>query len=277
MVFVGSRGFVQYSVDGGTTWKNFGVGTKVTSVSVRNNLERIPVLGTREAAAIVPLKYEGSWSIETYPVDIINMSSELGWDEGVIDPVKFDIRVGVSNGMIRTLNDSIVSRVGISARQGEIIRMTLDGIFRNETVGTDTSGVSFSEGGAPATFANGNVVVDGTTVAAVQSIDMTINVNPNPIFALGSRYFVDAYLRLLEAEGRMTVVMQDTSWINDTENVSEYNTVILELGDAGAISMELAKINELSHSIEPNEIVIADISFYARRVSFVPAGGGGGY
>lgn len=269
MVFVGSRGFVQYSPDNGTTWKNFGIGTKVTSIAVRNNLERIPVLGTREACSIVPLKYEGSWSLETYPVDISTLATDLGWDETEADPKFVDVRVGITNGMIRTLEDSVVSRVGLSARQGEIIRLTLDGLFKQETVGTDTSGVTFSEcSGTPATFADGKVYVDGTEVAMVQSIDFTINTNPNPIYAIGSRYFADVYLRLFEAEGRMTVVMSDTDWITDAESIAEYSSIKLDMGAAGSISMELAKINELSHSIEPNELVIADISFYARRVSF---------
>lgn len=268
MVFVGSKGFVLYSVDGGTTWKTFGVGTRVTSIGVRNNVERVPVLNSRAAGVLVPLRYEGTWSIETHPINIGTLANDLGWDEEVKEPVEFTINVGVLDGLLRALNNAVVSRVSISARQGEIVRMTMDGIFKQESVSTDTSSISFSEGGTPATFADGSVMVDGTTVGLVQSFDVTINVNPNPIYALGSRYFQGVYLRMLEAEGRMTVVMQDLTWINDVENVAEHTAIKLNLGNAGFIQLDVAKVNELTHAIEPNEIVIADITFIAKGVTF---------
>jgi len=267
-VFVGSKGFVQYSIDDGTTWKNFGVGTRVASIAVRNNIERVPVLGQRTASGLVPLRYEGSWSIDTYPTDISALASDLGWDDNVTSPVKFQLRAGIMDGMIRTLSNAIVSRVGITARQGEMVRMTINGLFAQETVGTDTSGVSFSESGTPATFADGAVYDGGSEVALVQSFDITVNVNPNPIYAIGSRYFQDAYLRMLEAEGRITVVMQDTSWITDIENVSEHTSLKLDLGSAGYVQLDIAKINELTHAIEPNELVIADLVFIAKSVTF---------
>lgn len=268
MVFVGSKGFVEYSVDGGTNWKAFGIGTRLASIAVRNNIERIPVLGQRTAAELVPLRYEGSWAIETNPISITTLASDLGWEDDVTSPVKFQLRAGILDGMIRTLSNAIVSRVGIAARQGELVRMTIDGLFAQQTVGTDTTGVSFSESGTPATFADGTVYDGGSTVGLVQSFDITINVNPNPIYAIGSRYFQDAYLRMLEAEGRMTVVLQDTTWLEDIEDVSEHASLKLDLGSAGYVQLDLAKMNEISHAIEPNELVIADMTFIAKSVTF---------
>jgi len=273
LVFVGSKGFVQYSTDAGVTWKEFGVGTRVTSIPVRNNLERIPVLNSRTPADIVPLRYEGTWAIETYPTNISTLATDLGWDDSVTTPTMFDIRAGILNGMIRTLSNAVVRRVSVSARQGEIVRMTIDGLFKQETVATDTTGVTFSESGTPATFADSDVLVDGVSAGKVQSFDVTINVNPNPIYALNSRYFADVYLRAFEAEGRMTVVLEDTSWLTDVENVATKNTVKLDLGTAGYIQLDTAKINELSHAIEPNEIVIADITFIAKAITFWMMGG----
>lgn len=288
MVFVGSQGFVQYSVDTAnwSTWKTFGIGTRVRNISVRNNIERIPVLGKRSAEALIPLRYEGAWGIETFPTSISTLATDLGWDESVTSPVKFGILAGIQGNEYRFLKNSIVNRVGITARQGEMVRMTIDGLFEKELVDSTKVGIEgqiqteynlatppditiLSESGTPATFAEGSVLDGATEVGLVQSFDISINVNPNPIYALGSRYFQDAYLRMLEVEGRMTVVLQDISWLNDIENVEEHSSIKLDLGAVGSVTIELAKANELSHAIEPNELVIADIVFIGKTVTFV--------
>lgn len=268
MVFVGSQGFAQYSVDGGTTWKTFGIGTRVGSVGVRQNIERVYVMGKRSAEAFVPLRYEGSWSIETHPVSISTLATDLGWDESVTTPVQFDLQIGILNGMIRSLQNAVVSRVSFSVREGEIVRMAIDGLFQQESVGTDTSGVSFSETGTPATFADSSVTLGGSSVGKVTSADISINVNPNPIYTIGSRYFQGVYLRAFEAEARMTVVMEDTSILNDFENLQDYASFVLNFGSAGSVTLNDVKISELSHSIEPNEIVVMDIALIAKTVTF---------
>lgn len=269
MVFVGSEGFVAYSVDNGTTWKYFGVGSRVSSIAVRPNLERLYVLGKRTTEAFVPLRYEGSWGIETHPVSITTLASDLGWSSSLTEAKEFDVVLGVRGGMARTLDGAIVNRVSLSLRQGEIVRMTIDGLFRQDTVATDTTAYdSLSESGTPATFADGSVIVGGTVVGLVQSADVSINVNPNPIYAIGSRYFQSAYLRAFEAEARLAVVAQDTSFIDDLHNLQEYASVVLNFGSAGSVTLSNVQIGELSHGLEANELVIYDITLLAKDVTF---------
>lgn len=281
MVITGSTSFVVYDKSG--TWKTFGLGTRVTSVSVRNNFERIPVLGQRNAAALVPLRYEGSWSIETYTTTtttISGLAADWGWEDEVTTPVQNNIYIGlggVGTAAIaeRYLVNAMTNRVSITAREGEIVRLSIDGIFQKEGTFTAPTTVT-KESGTPLTFANGIVVIDGNEVALVQSIDMTINVNPNPIYALRSRYFQDVYLRMLEADGRMTVVATNKDWIDIVNDLTSYGEVVLRFVDdpssSSTVYDEIAlvgvQVNELTHSVEPNELVVYDVSFIAKGVRF---------
>lgn len=280
MVYMVGHGYkVVYTVNG-TSYEVFGAGTRITTLAARNNLERIYVLGQRNPASIVPLRWEGAWGIETNPVSLEPLS-DFGLGSGTT-PVYADILiVDTGNNIVRKLVDAVVQRATLSARQGELVRMTLDGIYKRDDYPTVTETISSSESesdNTPLTFADGTLTISGITNGVIQGFEITINMNANPVYGLGSRFFKGVVLQAFEAEGRVTVVMDASEYAsflqahslqNNADSLTELTTVTLDFGGS-SITLNNVLVNELTHSIEPNELVILDVVMYAKDVSITP-------
>lgn len=280
MVYMVGHGYkVVYTVNG-TSYEVFGAGTRITTLAARNNLERIYVLGQRNPASIVPLRWEGAWGIETNPVSLEPLS-DFGLGSGTNLVTGIIAITDTSNNVVRKLVDAVVQRATLSARQGELVRMTLDGIYKRDDYPTVTETISSSESesdNTPLTFADGTLTISGITNGVIQGFEITINMNANPVYGLGSRFFKGVVLQAFEAEGRATVVMDASEYasflqahsLQDNEDsLTELTTVTLDFGGS-SITLNNVLVNELTHSIEPNELVILDVIMYAKDVSITP-------
>ena len=253
---------------------NFGVGTRVSTLSGTNNVERVWVLGQRTPGALVPLKWEGSWGIETNPTTLQVL---LDWGIDSRDaPVMKNIEIYQSNGaIIGELLDAVVQRATLTARQGEMVRLTFDGIYKQNSYPSASVSSPTNESGTPLIFSDGSVSLSGITNGIIQSFEVSINMNADPIYGLGSRFFKDVVLKQFEAEGRITIAMDQSEYKSfvqsyllesDSDSLSDID-IILSFTNGENIKLSVSKLNELSHSIEPNEVVIVDAVFYASDVT----------
>jgi len=275
MAYMVGHGYrVFYTGDGGTNWNSFGVGTRVSSLGASNNVERIFILGQREAGGLVPLKFEGSWSIETFPRNL-QVLEDFGFgvqkEAGINDIVIVDD----ANSVVRKLVSAVAQRATLSARQGEIVRLSLDGLYKKNDYTTATITTDDSDEGTPLTFADGQVTIDGITAGIVQSFEVSINMNANPVYGLGSRFFKTVVLQAFEAEGRATILTTQDEYksffgakiLNDDTTDLGLFDITLQLG-SNTLTLTANLVNEITHSIEPNELVLLDIVFYAKKVTF---------
>jgi len=185
----------------------FGAGVDL-SISRKNNLEKVYGVGSRNATTTVAKQYEGSLSLNfalangnfffgilgTTPTD--SPSGDLYTHTYVEDNTTFNVpSFSVDNSIEMGTNDMVSTYVSckinsatISANVNDIVKVSLDTIYKTETLATSTKFTNVAETEGVFTFANGTIEIpDGTTIAAVQSFEMTMTNNLEYLWGVGSR------------------------------------------------------------------------------------------
>ena len=213
----GASAYIKYGYEGTygtasseTNYKNFGYGATI-SVNRRNNMERIYGLGSRNPAATVATKYEGTLTVEFvlgngwFWRSVIGRLSDLGsgpfthtYNEGATTTdVDLD-SITIQNCIEMGTNDYAFNYVGcklsratLSAAVGETVKVTLEYNYMKEATVAIGSAATDTVWDAPMAFQTGSLQLPtGTTIAAVQSFKLDITNTLEAIYGLGSRFRV---------------------------------------------------------------------------------------
>ncbi len=274
----------------------FGQGVEVT-MSRSNNAERIWGVGERNATATINKQYGGTLTISGilsnpyWLLGVLGVNNDAGdpgaythtYTEANILP-SFTVELGIELG--DTDFDSevvgcVINTCTISAAVNEPVRFSLECSFRYENLGvTKLSDIADVE--PVFTFAHGSIEMpDETTIAAVQTFELVINNNAEPVYGVGSRFMTGVVAKNREYNFSMTAAFNDhtallTYFMNGTSSASAPDAgsgteiATLELtfqnddGDIVDINLTGVHLNEESLPQNVNEVVKEDVTGWAR-------------
>lgn len=188
--------------------KPFGFGTKISTFSAKNNLERIYGLGSRDMQTAVAKKFEGAFSAEFIlgnaywlrgffgtPSDAgsgpyTHTYSTAAMDAAATAPPSLTIDVGANTDtkIRRTLLGCRINQVKLAMAVNEPVKVVLDGLYADEDVDTTEVTTLADTYNAPMSFAEASLQVPtGSTLSDVQSLTMTWKATLEYIWGLGSK------------------------------------------------------------------------------------------
>ena len=278
------------------TYMPFGQGVEI-STSRNNNAERIYGVGARNATATINKQYAGT-------VTINGVLSNAYWLLGVLGAnsnggiagaythtytelntiTSFTTKTSFELGTTDSLSTLIGCRVNtctITAAVNEPVRFSLECPYRYETLGT-TKINDLPDVEPVFTFAHGSVEMpDGTTIAAVQNFELTINNSLESLYGVGSRFMTENVAKNREYNFSMTAAFNDqtallTYFLNGTSSATAPDSgsgteiATLELtftnddGDILDINLTGIHLNEETLPQNVNEVVKEDVTGWAR-------------
>ncbi len=278
--------------------KTFGQGTKVTTLTRRNNIEAVYGTGSRNAGKLVPKKYEGIFGVEFalsnpwfFRLVMGNVSS-TGTDPtthtfaetNTIPSFSVENEIATDTVTRASLLGLKVNSCVITAAVGEIVRVRLDMLFADEDQTSSTSSVV-----APTfevfTFAHGTFELpNGTTIAEVQSAEITITQNVEMRWGLGSRVGQNAPVKNRQYSGRATASFQDYTkflqnvWggtngpVTSPAEVADMEltfTNSLTGANKRTITMTFTGLQFDEHSLpqDPTTVIVEDAAFIMRSLN----------
>lgn len=182
--------------------KTFGNGKKLTGLKRKNNILRLYDMGYRNAQVLVPLKFEGAASMEFALCNPWIFKAILGAptttgagpythtfaESDTLTSFTIENDVKTDTAHVSKLLGCIAGQTTLSMVLGEIVRVKMDMPFANETASASTS-ANVAETFTPMTFANGTLEMpNGSSIAGIQNLDLTIDQKPNPQWDGGSRF-----------------------------------------------------------------------------------------
>ena len=278
------------------TYMPFGQGVEV-SVSRNNNAERIVGIGARNATATINKNYagtmtaNGSLSNAYWLLGVLGANADAGTDGAYTHTyteadriISFTTKTSFELGTTDSQSNLIGCRVNtcsISAAVNEALKFSLECPYRYEALGTTK--ISNNPEIEPIfTFAHGSIEMpDGTSIAAVQSFELTINNNLDTVYGIGSRFLTDSVAKNREYNFSMTAAFKDhttllTYFLNGTNSATAPTTgsgteiATLELtftngdGDILDINLTGVHLNEETLPQNANEVVKEDVTGWAR-------------
>lgn len=182
--------------------KCFGQGVRLGTLNQKNNIEPIYELGNRNAQVLLPLKYEGSASIEFLMASPWFLRAIMGTvssttaspythtfsESNTIPSLTIKNVVNSATPSVRNLLGYKAAEANISCSIGEAAKVRLTGAFVNESL-TTTTASSVAESFAPMHFAYGSLEIPASsTIALIQNCEINILNNPELAYGLGSRH-----------------------------------------------------------------------------------------
>lgn len=278
------------------TYMPFGHGVEV-SIKRNNNAERVTGVGSRNATATVNKQFAGAFTINGvlsnayWLLGVMGANADAGttgaythtYTEADILP-SFTTTTSYELGTTDFATDLIgcvINTCTISAAVNEALKFNLDGTYRYENLGT-TAVANLADIEPIFTFAHGSIEMpDGTSIAAVQSFELTISNNAEPVFGVGSRFSVGTPAKAREYNFSMTAAFRDhtkllTYFMNGTgaatapDAGSGTEIATLELtftnddGDILDINLTGVHLNEETLPQNATEVVKEDVSGWAR-------------
>lgn len=205
--------------------KTFGQGLKITTLQRKNNIEPIYSIGSRNAQALVPKKYEGMLGVEfalanpwflqavfgTVTSTGTNPTTHTFTESDTIPSISFENNINTDTPSVAKLLGAIVETCTITCAVGEIVKVKLDMPFSNETHSTSTS-AQVSETFELYTFANGTLELpDGSTIADVQNVEVVVKNKPEHVFGIGSRFSQQAPVKEREYTAKTTLAFEQSA------------------------------------------------------------------
>lgn len=273
----------------------FGQGVEVT-MSRTNNAERVFGVGARNATATINKQYGGTMTISGILSNAYWLLGVLGknlnagavgaythtYSEQDILP-SFTTDLGFELGTTdfeSSVIGCVINTCTISAAVNEPIRFSLECSFRYENLGTTkSSDIPCVE--PVFTFAHGSIEMpDGTDIAGIQSFELTINNNAEPVYGVGARFMTGVVAKNREYNFTCTAAFKDytallTYFMDGTNSASapaagnSTEIATLELtftndgGDILDIDLTGVYINEETLPQSPTEVVKEDVTGWA--------------
>ena len=274
----------------------FGHGVEI-SVSRSNNAERVYGVGARNATATINKQYGGKVSINGSLSNAYWLLGVMGanTDGGAADAythtyteansvpsftTKTSFELGTTDFLAALIGCKIETAT-ITAAVDEAVKFSLDCSYRYENL--STTKISDNPEIEPVfTFAHGSIEMpDGTTLAAVQNFELTINNSSELIYGIGSRFASGNIAKQREYNFNLTAAFKDhtallTYFMNGTNSAtapdagSGTEIATLELtftnddGDILDINLAGVHLNEETLNQNVGEVVKEGITGWAR-------------
>jgi len=280
----------------------FGKEVKLTGLEVKNNQMPLGQLYTPEIESFAYGKTEGKVSLEyvlSNPwflnsiFDTVATAAGAGnlfthtWvtdpsvDATIRDLNTMALRIGydVNANFLREPVGVTCSSMSFKMALGETIKVTQELIWGEET-NTETflapTGTALA-GEVPYTFVNAVITnpITGSTLATIQLFDLNLNTNAELLYEFGGAISVDAWRKILEMTGKVTVTVKDSAFLIEVLNRAESaNDMVITISNNGAgdalreIKLTFTGVSFSTHGntgIEPGELVLENVDFQARR------------
>ncbi len=278
------------------TYVPFGQGVEVT-ISRSNNAERIYGVGARNATATINKQYGGTFTVSGvlsnayWLLGVLGVNNDSGdtgaythtYTEADILP-SFTMTTSFELGDTDFATDLIgcvINQCTISAAVNEALKFSLEGTYRYENLG-ETKLVDNPDIEPIFTFAHGSIEMpNGTSIAAVQSFELTISQNAEPVYGVGSRFMTGVVAKNREYNFSMTAAFNDyttllTYFMNGTNTASAptagSGTEIADLeltftnDDSDILDINLTGVHLSEETLpqNPTEVVKEDVTGWAR-------------
>ncbi len=277
------------------TYVPFGQGVEVT-MSRTNNAERIFGVGARNATATINKQYGGTMTVNGslsnayWLLGVLGANSNSGspgaythtYTEADILPsftTKLGFELGTNDFQSEVIG-CVVNTCTISAAINEALKFSLDCSFRYENLGSGLS-ADIPDVEPVFTFAHGSIELpDSTVLGAVQSFELTINNNAEPVYGVGSRFMTAVVAKNREYNFSMTVAFKDytsllTYFMDGTNSASVPTagsnaettlTLTFTNDDSDILDITLTGVVLTEETLpqSPNEVVKEDVTGWAR-------------
>jgi len=280
----------------GSVDKSFGRGQRVTNATVRENPEIIYELGSRFASTVAFKQFEGSLSLEwimsnpwffkglmgvattTSGTPFPQSTHSFTKTSGSIPSMEVDVGFVASSGAItRKMMGAVVNSVTLTGAINDVVRVRAECPYYREPSVTLSYGTPTVDTFAPVTFCNASLIIGGNIIAEVQSFELTVGNNIQPIFGLGSCFAQGAIPTQFDAVGRMSVTMKDASFLGLLRTEVTSGVLYLNNGQTSnsmvTLTIGLNGLNFGEHSVnyQPNQIVIENMPIAIRDIPSIIA------
>jgi hypothetical protein len=207
-----------------TGTRTFGHGVKITH-DRKNTMERLYGLGSRNAAATIAKKFEGTADVEfilsngSFFRAVLGDVADAGsgpythtYTETNVIP-SFSILSGTeigTNDEVTALLGCKVNTMTMTSAVGEAVKVRLNCLYQNETLATSGISSQVAETELPFTFASGTLSLGGT-IGNVQSIELTVNNTIEGLWGLGSRLKTAEIEKIREYNFSMSVAFSNVA------------------------------------------------------------------
>ena len=230
------------------------------------------VLGTpvkTNAGALYSYTWSSTPSATNYMRNIHSMALRLGFD------IDADYK--------RTALGVVCPSISLKMALNETIKVSQELIWGSETV-NQTMGASQGTplpGAIPYTFVHAAITspLTGSTLATVQSFDLNINSNAELIYQMGQTGSVDAYRKILEMTGKISLVLKNSAFLESVYGrAGTSNNLVVTISNGGSgnalrsIVMTFTGCSFSGHNtngIEPGELLLEDVDFQCKHVDVV--------
>lgn len=274
-----------------------GMEQKVTNVTPKMNLMSLQGLNSNVIQQFAWGQGEGTWDGEWVLSNpwFMNFICDKGspFPSGSTAPytyswtgvsravTSFTAEIGFtaeSANIQRQLLGSVLGSLRISSRVNEFVRCSANFKYGKEnTPGTTINSSPPSDSLLyPYTFVQATLQIpNATTLAEVQSFELSINPNIQYIYGQNSQWPVGVYRGLTEITGRFSINTKDATWLTNVLARSEIATatMIFDNGLSGASQKKLTinltgvGLDTESTAYNPNEIVAEDIPLTFRSMT----------
>ena len=144
---------------------------------------------------------------------------------------------------------------------------------------TLSSGVPNDNGFSPYNFVHTKVELpNSTTLAVVQNLDLTLNINSELLWGIGDANSADAYRKLVDITGKVNLAFQNKTHLQQVRDRSVIDTMRITLsnGKTGAdlreIVINLERVGISRHGVpttSPTEVILQEFDFQAGSIRIV--------
>lgn len=289
-----------YATAATTIDKAFGHGVRVTNLNRRNNVEKVYSSGYRNAQKLPVKGYDGSITVEWVLANpwffrgCVGDAATTGSgpyyhtfaEDYTTDSFTISNNVGMESDYKYDLLGCKMNSVTITSAVNELVRCRADMPFANETASASTSS-KLSDSFDLFTFAQGSLELpNGSTLAMVQNMEVTIGQNPELVKGQGSRFAQEAPNKQTDYQATLTMALQQHSDLLQKfygDAASPQNTVdeqaTLQMTFTNGLTstnerkIELTftgvKIDEESLPQDPTQVIMEDVTLQMRSLQVI--------
>lgn len=272
------------------------------SRTIKNNIERIPNLNTRNYTKFAAKKVEGSWSADFQVSNFYWMKNLLGsatdggagpythtYDETNTPPsMTIQTSEDLDSDSEVTMTGCSVDKFTMNMNVGEVITGKLEGPYIKE-INDTTLNANGNSSDSEEVFTFAHAVLElptSTTMLEVQSMDMTVTNNVEYIWGLGSRFatqrafkqrvyeFKINKIRELSADLQDKLYGSSTAMSNPNKptDVATLNLSISNgLGTTSlrsfAMKVDSLQLDDITRALTPGEVTKEDATLFALNLN----------
>lgn len=276
----------------------FGQGVD-SSISNSNNKMRIYGVGDRNASATVAQQYSGSITINGAVNNFYWLLGALGtvtdggtgpssWthtytEADVLPTFAAYRRAQFATEKNRIVQGCVVNSCRISSAINETVKFSLECPFRYSKIDSSAQ-TNVVDTQKPYTFAGGTIEIpDGTTIASIQNIELTINNSAELVYGVGSRFAQGFAAKNREYNFSFTAAIENYDLLSkfydgstglepgtsDGEMATMTLTFVNSDGHQAVITLADFHFNEETESHMANEVVKEDITGWANSLTSI--------